>query len=341
MSRSDDRIRGWVDSVVERSRDRLRDDLTELVSTLTDEMAARHAEAAEQARREGEAAARAVADAQAAEREATLEGAAGLLEAIRALDSAPTLSAVLDELALAASRFTDRAAVLVRRDDTLCGWAWHGFPESAGSPRDYVCSVADAGIAGLAVQAAEPRSGGPPDARGVLRPSRPDRVALAIPIRAGGDVVAVVYADNDGERAGTDGGGTMPVVPSAWPELVETLARHAGRCLESVMTRSLPALVRAGVEERARRRTLRSDDEAAERYARLLVAEIKLYHEGLVDEARRERDLLRRLRPQIERAQQLYEERVAPAVRARTRYFEQELVRTLAGGDASLLGQPS
>jgi hypothetical protein len=34
----------------------------------------------------------------------------------------------------------------------------------------------------------------------------------------------------------------------------------------------------------------------------------------------------------------LYEQRVPPHVRARAPYFDDELVRTLADGDASLLG---
>ena len=340
MPTNDERISGWVETVLDRTRERLRGDLTDLVTTLTGETAARQEEAAREARREAEAAfAARVSAEQAAERDATLAIAAQLLETMRALDAAPSLSAVLDELAQGAARFTTRVAVLLARDDKLYGWAWRGFDESAGAPGDYVAPFAAAGIAGLAAESGETQTAGPPDARGVLRPMRPDRVALALPLRAAGDVVAVVYADNDGERADADGPPRAPVVPSPWPELIETLARHAERCLETVIARSLPELLRAGAIERARRLTLRSDDEAAERYARLLVAEIKLYHEALVDEARREQDLLRRLRPQIERAQQLYEERVTAAVRSRTRYFEQELVRTLAGGDPSLLGQ--
>jgi hypothetical protein len=145
-------------------------------------------------------------------------------------------------------------------------------------------------------------------------------------------VVGVLYADNDGEGAD---------VPSAWPELVEALARHAERCLESTTIRAMPELFRAGAAERVRHQTERQDDESAQRYARLLVAEIKLYHESLLEEAKRDRNVLRKLRPQIERAQQLYAERVSAALRSRTTYFEQELVRTLADGDPGLLGQPT
>ena len=73
----------------------------------------------------------------------------------------------------------------------------------------------------------------------------------------------------------------------------------------------------------------------------MLVSEIKLYHETVVDEGRREGDLRTRLSAQIARARQLYEERVPPQVRSHSDFFEGELVRTLAGGDAALLGQSS
>jgi hypothetical protein len=80
------------------------------------------------------------------------------------------------------------------------------------------------------------------------------------------------------------------------------------------------------------------DDDAARRYARLLVSEIKLYHESAVTAGRRDRNQLERQRTEIDRAKRLYDERVPAAVLGRTDYFDQELVRTLANGNASLLG---
>jgi hypothetical protein len=77
--------------------------------------------------------------------------------------------------------------------------------------------------------------------------------------------------------------------------------------------------------------------EAARRYARLLVSEIKLYHEGAVADGRRERDLLGRVGGEIAHARALYDERVPPHVRQQSDYFRAELVRTLANGDESLL----
>jgi len=68
------------------------------------------------------------------------------------------------------------------------------------------------------------------------------------------------------------------------------------------------------------------------------VSEIKLYNEENVLEGRRNRDLYARLREDIDRSRQIYDERVHESVRQGTDYFQQELVRSLAGGDARALG---
>jgi hypothetical protein len=79
------------------------------------------------------------------------------------------------------------------------------------------------------------------------------------------------------------------------------------------------------------------EDTSARRYARLLVSEIKLYHEPAVIDGRRDRDLATRLGGEIARARVMYEERVPVHVRERHDFFREELVKTLANGDASLL----
>jgi hypothetical protein len=76
----------------------------------------------------------------------------------------------------------------------------------------------------------------------------------------------------------------------------------------------------------------------ARRFARLLVSEIKLYNEPKVQEGRNKGDLYDRLRDDIDRSRQMYDKRVAPPVAARHDYFHQELVNTLAEGDAAKLG---
>lgn len=78
--------------------------------------------------------------------------------------------------------------------------------------------------------------------------------------------------------------------------------------------------------------------EEARRLARLLVSEIRLYNEDQVEEGRRNRDIYSRLRDEIDRSRKMFEERVAPDVRAARDYFTEELVRRLADGDPDALG---
>jgi hypothetical protein len=78
--------------------------------------------------------------------------------------------------------------------------------------------------------------------------------------------------------------------------------------------------------------------EEARRLARLLVTEIKLYNEEQVEEGRRERNIYRTLREDIDRSRQIYEERVDETVRADTDYFREELVKILAAGDNDVMG---
>ena len=78
--------------------------------------------------------------------------------------------------------------------------------------------------------------------------------------------------------------------------------------------------------------------EDAKRFARLVVSEIKLYNEAKVNEGRKQKDIYERLKEDIERGRQMYTDRVAAPVREATNYFYDELVRILAGGDASALG---
>jgi hypothetical protein len=76
----------------------------------------------------------------------------------------------------------------------------------------------------------------------------------------------------------------------------------------------------------------------ARRLARLLVSELKLYNEEQIEEGRREGNIYARLKEDIDRSRQMYEERVDAGVRSSTDYFREELVRSLAGGDPDVLG---
>jgi hypothetical protein len=76
----------------------------------------------------------------------------------------------------------------------------------------------------------------------------------------------------------------------------------------------------------------------ARRTARLLVSEIKLYHEQELENGRQHRDIYERLRKEIDLGRETYMHRVPKAVLAAHDYFHEELVRILGEDDASRLG---
>jgi hypothetical protein len=76
----------------------------------------------------------------------------------------------------------------------------------------------------------------------------------------------------------------------------------------------------------------------AKRFAKLLVSEIELYNKAKVAEGRRSSDLYKRLKSDIDRSRQTYEKRFGKTVGKQHDYFHEELIRTLAGNESSLLG---
>ncbi|MBI4263838.1 MAG: GAF domain-containing protein [Acidobacteria bacterium] len=280
--------------------------------------------------------------------QAVLAQTARLADGVRSLDEARSLGEVLDTLAECAGREVDRVAVLVVKDDRVTGWRLSGFAADAPPARSIGLSLDEAGLAGAVVRtgvavsrpAAQP---GPADARQpALPPFAQDagtRHALALPVIVGGAVAAVLYADAPRLEA--------PSAASRWPAVLDVLVRHASRALEAMTVQQAAGLSLPRPLARGSHAPLpgpvehaggEAEADAARRYARLLLSEVRMFNEPLVDAGRRSRDLLTRLGGEIARARRLYEARVPSTVSARSEYFDQELVRTLADGDRSLLG---
>jgi len=76
----------------------------------------------------------------------------------------------------------------------------------------------------------------------------------------------------------------------------------------------------------------------ARRFARFLVAEIKLYNPAKVEEGLRKSDLYDRLKDEIELRRAIYDRHVDGTVTAECDYFQDELVMILADGDSQKLG---
>jgi hypothetical protein len=88
--------------------------------------------------------------------------------------------------------------------------------------------------------------------------------------------------------------------------------------------------------------TVSSDDQdvhhKAQRFARLLVDEIKLYNLAQVSEGRKNRDLYDRLKDAIEKSRTTYQKRYGKTVAASANYFQDEVIRSLAEDDLSIMG---
>jgi hypothetical protein len=247
---------------------------------------------------------------------------------LQKIGRAGSLSEVLSTLADTVALETGRTAVLVASGDGFAVFRSHGLGDAPKAPI--------------------PRAQLDDLSRGLPFAPLPEaHTGYSVPVEIGGKRVALVYADDLGDND--------PPVPSAWPEAIEILARHAALRLELLTalrtvqamtkragTASAPvATMGAVAPSRPARPTTSSteDDQSARRFARLLVSEIKLYNESAVRIGRDRRDLSRRLGTEIERARRLYEERVPATVPARATYFDDELVKILADGDPALLGR--
>jgi hypothetical protein len=303
----------------------------ELRATLAQEReAARAAAAAVQQSTDEEA----ITNARAAERQSQLAFVERLLSAVQAIGTARSLSDTLTTLTSAAASLAPRVALFVVNDrgEASGGREFQSWRAAGFGDRPLTSMHLGADNGGVVAAAASLRR--PVTTATVVAPTfaglRGDRAALGVPIIVGGKSVAVLYADDGAEQE--------PEAPASWPEAMQILGAHASAWLTQITA------VRTTQAMRATGGRLRDaggsgeDDSSARRYARLLVSEIKLYNEAAVRSGREKRDLLQRLRPEIERARRLYEERVPPSIGARAVYFQDELVHTLADGDATLLG---
>jgi hypothetical protein len=228
-------------------------------------------------------------------------GSERLAGAVGLIGRARSLSEILDTLRSCAGREAAQADVWLVRGEQLRKWR--------GAGEDIERPVGDAGAIGDAVRSASAVVSGR---------------EIAMPVTLAGQVVAVVAA------SGSDS-------TSANAAAIDVLTRYAARSLEAITAFKTARAMSDRTGTAGQDAAMAEEDASARRYARLLVSEIKLYHEPAVIEGRRDRDLATRLGGEIARARALYEERVPLFVRQRADYFRDELVRTLANGDATLL----
>ena len=246
-----------------------------------------------------------------ADLERSPHGSAPVLDAFRQIDAAATVSTGLNAIASAAAATAPRAALFIADGSELSEW-------DGGRPQ---------GMAGTSSATREP---GPALVVQALEAATTvrDKQAVAVPLLLEARPVGVLY----GHTANGEGSA------GPWAEALELIAHHGATHL-GYLTAVRTAQARDWIS-RAPASSAGQEEavQSARRYARLLVSEIRLYNEAAVREARGPGELQQRLGPEIDRARRLYEERVPATVPDRARHFHQELVQTLAGGDASRLG---
>ena len=136
----------------------------------------------------------------------------------------------------------------------------------------------------------------------------------------------------------------VSAVPPFKPEALDFFGGSLERAIEIFGLKLKNPVPKTAISEKtiALPAELSADDQKAHaearRTARLLVSEIKLYHERELESGRQNGDIYRRLQKQIDSGRETYKNRVPGGVRGYHDYFHEELVRILGENDPSRLG---
>jgi len=120
------------------------------------------------------------------------------------------------------------------------------------------------------------------------------------------------------------------VEPEPAAEVVEVASAHAASAAAAPATATDPLAGLSPEDADVHRK--------AQRFARLLVDEIKLYNQAKVAEGRRNKDLYDRLKEDIDKSRGTFQKRYGNTAAATADYFQSELLRSLAEDDISIMG---
>ena len=137
-----------------------------------------------------------------------------------------------------------------------------------------------------------------------------------------------------GARAPAYVGGFLSISP------ISSQSQKRRRPKLSRQLRQRPVWIRR--RNRASGATLSEEDadihRKAQRFARLLVDEIKLYNQAKVAEGRKNKDLYDRLKEDIDKSRATFKKRYGNTAAASVDYLQAELVRSLAEDDITVMG---
>ena len=276
----------------------------------------------------------------------------------RASDQAGILGCLIEGSASAASR----VVLFIVRGESVIGWASRGFTPGF-SPRSVSFPLTGNNLLTRSHQSCamviEPPSARTGNAELLMKlgGSSPNRL-LAAPLWVRDRVAAVLYADT-----GDSGGPWMPdslclmstlaslnleVLPArqkhrrpvAEPEI--TVGESDTRSPSTIECDELPARIETQPAEQERMPDPEAEVEREEalRFARLLACEIVLYNAADLEEGRLNKNIYERLKDEIDRSHQMFQERFSSREPGTKECFRKELVRVLAEGDESALTLP-
>jgi chemotaxis protein histidine kinase CheA len=176
-----------------------------------------------------------VAEAAAAAKAQTTRDLLTLVDAMRTLDRAASLSEALDALGQTVRPEADRIALFLVRDGALRTWSSNGFDTDAPQPE---VPLGAAGLIGEAVRLCSARSARaaapdmPPEMRPAFASAQPCATIVATPVVLHGKTVAAIYGELAADAAD----------PARLTLFCELVARHAARLLESLTVTRLAQL---------------------------------------------------------------------------------------------------
>jgi hypothetical protein len=297
-------------------------------------------------------------------------GSVVLQKAVAAIQTGSTQKEILRALLDNAILYSGRAALFVIKSGAATGWQATAFPNSE-AVKDFSLDVSS-GLAARVMRARTAETGAASefDQRFLSKFGAPAAATVAVlPLLLKDKVSALVYAD-----AGTEGGmldaaalDVLVRATSAWLEVIsqrkqahkdgtsdaeashvavsDPFAAHSPihSAKAQAGTESAPAAAMSAAAAWGGPVTMPAGDDGeihrkAQRFARLLMDEIKLYNQATVAEGRKNKDLYDRLKEDIEKSRLTYHRRYGNTPAGSADYFTQELIRSLAEDDVSLLG---
>ena len=297
--------------------------------------------------------------------------AAGLQKAVARIQAGATQKEILRALLDNTVLYSGRAALFVVKNGTATGWQGTAFSNN-DAIKDFALNMSS-GMVARVMQSRNAENGAASDFDQHFTSkfgSPADGKLALLPLLLKDKVSALVYADG-GAQAGTLDAAALDVLvraTSAWLEVVsqrkqaqkdgapepemhsapsanDPFAAHApfhtGK--SHVAEAAMSAAAASGGSTAAIAPGLSAEDaevhHKAQRFARLLMDEIKLYNQAKVADGRKHKDIFDRLKEDIEKSRATYQKRYGNTSAASGDYFNQELIRSLAEDDVSLLGK--